>query len=168
MHDKSEIDTIMFVIQGGCAPLIGEIMRTALQSRVADDVLNKLRMEYKIRAETLCTILESEPQIQVVNRPIGGYFVWIKFPDSVNTEKFLEFCNRRIKFMLGIRCDIAVNNDTRVDARKKENQMFSCHARLCFADLDVNILERGLTELIACFGEYTDTLESRRDESLMN
>lgn len=64
-------------------------MRTALETRVADDVLNKLRMDYKARAEKLCSALEIEERIELVNRPLGGYFIWIKFPDSIESERFI-------------------------------------------------------------------------------
>lgn len=128
-------------------------MRTALQSRVADDVLNKLIMEFKIRSEKLCSILDVERRIEIVNRPLGGYFLWIKFPDSVDSENFLEFCKGRVKFMSGVRCDIVSSGQC--------NRLFTAHARLCFADLDVEELQAGTAELIACFQEYTATTESR-------
>jgi len=128
-------------------------MRTALESRVADDVLNKLRMEYKIRAEKLCASLSTERRIEIVNRPLGGYFVWIKFPESVNSEKFLEFCSGRVNFMLGVRCDIASGDGMGTDS-KTDKRLFTSHARLCFADVNVDVLDTGICELIACFGEY--------------
>ena len=128
-------------------------MRTALTSRIADDVLNMLRMDYRIRAEKLCYALSSEPRIQIVNQPLGGYFLWIKFPDNVNSEKFLKFCIGRVKFMLGVRCDIAAPGSNVVDG-EKDYQLFTSHARLCFADLDVDVLETGIAELIACFRQF--------------
>lgn len=133
-------------------------MRTALASRVVDDVLNKLRMKYKLRADTLSCALNAERRIQIVNQPVGGYFVWIKFPDSVNAENFLEFCNERVKFMLGVRCDIAANSKGLEE--ETDGGLFASHARLCFADLDEDALETGIAELIACFREYIQSLSS--------
>lgn len=66
---------------------------------------------------------------------------------------FLEFCDGRIKFMPGVRCDIAKGMDPTY--HKKEDRLFTSNARLCFADLDVDDLETGIAELIACFREYT-------------
>lgn len=131
-------------------------MRLALETRIADDVLKKLTIAYKRRAEKICTALSVESRIQIVNRPIGGYFIWIKFPSNVNSEQFLEFCNGRVKFMLGVRCDIAggdICTDTNTVA-EKHDRPFTSHARLCFADLDEDVLHQGVQLLIACFQEY--------------
>jgi DNA-binding transcriptional MocR family regulator len=130
-------------------------MRTALASRVADDILNGLRRKCKVRAEKLCSALNAETRIQIVHQPLGGYFVWIKFPDSVDSQIFLDFCDGRVKFMPGVRCVCDV------DPEHKSNAHFSSsHARLCFADLDVELIDKGINELIICFREYMLTLEN--------
>lgn len=134
-------------------------MRTALTSHVADDVLSKLKREYKLRSEILCSLLGTERRITVVNRPLGGYFLWIKFPECVDSEKLLEFCKGRVKFLPGVRCDIASDLDDETDY-----QLFTSHARLCFADLDVKDLESGVIVLIECFQDYMLILESEQNE----
>lgn len=133
-------------------------MRVAIASGVADNVLNKLRTEYKIRAGKICSALSAESRIEIVNKPLGGYFVWIKFPENVNSERFLDSCKERVKFMLGVRCDIAVDNGMET-ATNSEDKLCTSHARLCFADLDVDTMEAGIAELIACFREYVRTLK---------
>lgn len=130
-------------------------MRTALASRVADDVLNRLRWKCKVRAEKLCSALNAESRIQIVHQPLGGYFVWIKFPDSVDSQIFLDFCDGRVKFMPGVRCFCDVDPE-----HKRDALLSSSHARLCFADLDVELIDKGINELIICFREYMLTLES--------
>lgn len=131
-------------------------MRTALQSRVADDVLNQLKLDFKSRSEKLCSALSTEKRIEIVNRPLGGYFLWIKFPDSVDCKKFLEFCEGRVRFMPGVRCNIV---ETGIEG-ENHDELFTSYARLCFADLDTELLEAGAAELIGCMEEYMLTLES--------
>jgi DNA-binding transcriptional MocR family regulator len=130
-------------------------MRTAIASRVADNILNGLRRKCKVRAEKLCSALKAEARIQIVHQPLGGYFVWIKFPDSLDTQIFLDFCNGRVKFMPGARCFCDVDSE-----HNRGALLSSSHARLCFADLDVDLIDKGINELIICFREYMLTLES--------
>lgn len=136
-------------------------MRTALASRVADDILNGLRRMLKVRSEKLCSALSTETRIQIVHRPLGGYFVWIKFPDSVDSQSFLEFCDGKVKFMPGWRCDATGSSGGDVDLNHKQVDLspLSSHARLCFADLDLELIDKGIKELIMCFRQYILTLE---------
>ena len=133
------------------------MMRVAIATGSADKVLNKLRAEYRIRADKMCSALSAESRIEIVNRPLGGYFMWIKFPNSVNSEKFLDYCKERVKFMLGVRCDIAVD-DGMGTAMNSDEGLFTSHARLCFADLGMDMLEAGIAEFVTCFQEYIRTL----------
>ena len=53
-----------------------------------DNHLRKLRKKFHQNMESFCTNLESQlPDTTVVNRPDGGYFIWVQFPSNVNTEK---------------------------------------------------------------------------------
>lgn len=135
-------------------------MKAALSSGIADDILSGLRQKFKERADKLCTALEVERRIQVVDRPLGGYFAWIKFPSSVNSHELLKYCDGKVKFMPGAWCDIVAHSN--VDKLKDEDQtdFFESHVRLCFADLDVDLLEQGIQELISCFREYMIMLAS--------
>jgi DNA-binding transcriptional MocR family regulator len=137
-------------------------MRTALASRVADDILNGLRRKLKVRAEKLCSTLSAETRFQIVHPPLGGYFVWIKFPDSVDSQRFLEFCEGKVKFMPGWRCDATGSNGGDMDLKHKKVALssLSSHARLCFADLDLELIDKGTKELILCFRQYMLTFES--------
>jgi len=56
-----------------------------------DQVLERIRHLYKERAQALQTALErSMPEGVEWNRPRGGFFLWVRLPDSLDTEKMLE------------------------------------------------------------------------------
>mmetsp|Transcript_11266 Transcript_11266/g.17426 ORF Transcript_11266/g.17426 Transcript_11266/m.17426 type:complete len:476 (-) Transcript_11266:72-1499(-) len=155
--------------QGGCAPFMGEIMRHALSTRMADNVLQTLRRAYRDRAKLVCDIFEeSSSNIQVLSKPLGGYFIWIRFPKGVRSEEFLKFCQGQVTFLPGERCDPfppskqqrqnthdVNDNNTIQDAINEDHGIQNC-ARLCFADSDVDMLEEGTKRLVQCLQQYTE------------
>lgn len=134
-------------------------MRLALANRLTDKVVQRLQCQCQTRAHKVCQALSIEPRIQISNRPIGGYFVWIKFPDSVKTDAFQAYCADRIKFLPGVRCVVIKSSSSCVVAKRA----FDSYARLCFADLDEDVLVKGINELVACFQEYMLSIESKRE-----
>ena len=153
--------------QGGLAPFVADlIMCRALVDRIADNYLKKLNKEYADRARKICTILQEEERIVLPNGcPTGGYFLWARFPQDVNSEEFLEFCVDRgtdVRFRPGALCDAFTNyldgedqisND---EASGVASSSFQSYARLCFADLDTRDLEDGSRELVKAFKMYMD------------
>ena len=149
--------------QGGCAPFVGNVLRTALEEGFQDEILQNLNASYKERSKKLCDTLESEPGIQIRCRPTGGYFVWVDFldlpePDSQSsaTESpasvFARFCfERGLKFMPGIKCDSVFDN---FEQSKQRKGLCQNSARLCFADMDVDDVEDGAKMLIQLYREY--------------
>ena len=153
--------------QGGLAPFVGDlIMCRALVDRIADNYLKKLNKEYADRARKICAILREEERIVLPNGcPTGGYFLWVRFPQDVNSEEFLEFCvdhGTDVRFRPGALCDAFANhldgeeqisND---EASGVASTSFQSYARLCFADLDTRDLEDGSRELVKAFKMYMD------------
>lgn len=132
--------------QGGCTPLVGELMKTSLSETIGDRVLANLNAAFQERSERLCQILASDKGIRFDTKPLGGYFVWISFDGINDTGNFLSFCcERGVRFLPGERCDI--------DAHKQESD---CRrwARFCFADLDMDDLEKGASLVVQCYREY--------------
>jgi DNA-binding transcriptional MocR family regulator len=120
---------------------------------MADKILENLQASYRDRVERLVNKLKSEPRIEIVCRPLGGYFLWIKLPEGVISENFLSFCRDKVTFMPGVRCDPTNNED--------DKRIYESHARLCFADLSVEHLEQGADELVLCLRKYMEEIESR-------
>ena len=118
----------------------------------------QLVMEYSQRYELMCNILREEPRISILNdkSPIkrqGGYFVWIGFPSSVNTDDFVAYSLEKygIRFMAGKKCDpFPLSGDGDVSG----SSIKSC-ARLCFADQDREDLVNATSTFVESFRSYT-------------
>ena len=152
------------VSQGGCTPFIGEIMRTALQERICDNVLHSLNDSFKHRCNLLCDILKTESGIRIDTIPQGGYFLWISFTGIDDVCDFREYCQSRgVSFLAGRRCDTWDDDDDDTDDSDNNNleaisglprNASDSWARLCFADLDERELKDGANLLIQCYREF--------------
>ena len=159
--------------QGGLAPFVGDlIMCRALVDRIADNYLKKLNKEYADRARKICAILQEDERIDLPNGcPTGGYFLWVRFPQDVDSEEFLKFCvdqGTDVRFRPGALCDAFANhldgeeqisND---EASGVTSTSFRSYARLCFADLDTRNLEDGSKELVRAFKMYLENVDKCR------
>lgn len=140
--------------QGAVGPVIGCVLQTGLATGTVDDVLSRLRGQYQYRCNFLCDVLQAEPAIQLVCRPTGGYFVWIRFPFPAAPD-FLYFCLKRgVSFMPGPRCDACPD-----DALAESLQPY---ARLCFAKLSDLNLEQGAARLLDCVRSFLASTTSVR------
>lgn len=140
--------------QGGCTPLIGELMYASLSTGIGDRVLAKLNTAFRERSERLCQILQADEGIRLETRPLGGYFIWLTFDGVDDTKDLLELCSERgIRFLPGERCDVSGPNDA------ASSTLNDCRrwARLCFADLDMEDIEKGAGLLLDCYREYLQT-----------
>jgi 2-aminoadipate transaminase len=154
------------VSQGGCVPLMGEILYTSLRHGYNDAILSKLQTALQQRSRLLVEILSSEPGILIDTIPLGGYFIWISFQGVHDTNQLLQYCLKRgVGFLAGSRCNIGItsgnndNNDehgTVMDNSTNDDSNDDCQqwARLCFADLDLQQLKEGATLLISCYRDY--------------
>jgi 2-aminoadipate transaminase len=138
--------------QGGCIPLVGELMYASLKSGIGDRVLATLNGAYQERSQMLCEILTSGEGIRLHRLPIGGYFVWVSFDGIADTTDFLEFClERGIRFLPGVRCDV-----TTPCGALELGESNSCrrYARFCFADLDLDDIKEGAHRVVECYRDY--------------
>ena len=157
--------------QGGSVPITGDlIMRIALRSRRCDAVLQRLNAAYEGRARRMCDVLHEESGIRVVHRPLGGLFIWVKFPDDVDARDLLNFCAGTaasdsasgVRFLPGEACDARFGDGDLTQEERDRNDIvsgvsgasFRSCARLCFADLDEDDLVEGTRRLVRAFGEY--------------
>jgi 2-aminoadipate transaminase len=158
--------------QGGCAPFVGNVLRTALEEGFQDQILERLNESYKMRCKILCNVLESEPGIRIRCRPNGGYFVWVDFLDLPEAETmqvdvdvgvedgtdspasvFARYCfERGLKFMPGMKCDSVFES---FEQSGQPKELCQNSARLCFADMDADDVGDGARLLIELYREYT-------------
>ena len=146
--------------QGGCVPLVGELMYASLKSGISDRVLAKLNASYRERSQILCEILTSGDGIHLHRMPIGGYFVWVSFDGITDTSDFLEFCvERGIRFLPGVRCDVTTLSSSSLEF---ENESNFCrrYARFCFADLDLDDIQEGANRVLKCFRDYVTHIQA--------
>jgi thiaminase/transcriptional activator TenA len=166
---ESLVDLGYIQSQGGCAPFVGEMVRTALEGGWQERILKQLVTSYKARCKKLCEILESEPGIHIRNRPLGGFFLWVDFknlPEPSAAEDtpsvggdaaaaFAKYCfDRGLKIMPGSRADSVLEDCA--SSRQPKDLCFNS-ARLCFADMDVQDLEEGATLLIQYYRQYVES-----------
>jgi len=147
--------------QGGCTPLVGELMYASLSSGIGDRVLANLNMAYEERSHTLCEILTREDGIHIHSLPCGGYFIWVSFDGIDDTTIFLEYCvERGIRFLPGERCDVTTTSTNR--SSEDGQGMSSCrrYARFCFADLDLEDIVEGANLLVECYRDYVNSTDS--------
>ena len=156
--------------QGGCAPFVGNVLRTALEGGLQDRILAGLNASYQERCETLCDVLDSEPGIRIACRPAGGYFVWVDFLDLPRTEDetgageppssaFASHCLRHgLRFMPGVRCDPVVDGFQQSGQPK---DLCESSARLCFADMDLHDVSDGAKLLVRLYREYVAKQDNR-------
>ena len=156
------------VSQGGLAPFVGDlIMCRALSDRIGDSYLRRLNKEYANRARKLCAILQEDERIVLPNGcPTGGYFLWLKFEQNVDSEEFLAFCidqGTEVRFRPGTLCDAFANHSDGEEQIANDETSgvtaasFRSYARLCFADLDEADLEEGGRELLKALHMYMDS-----------
>ena len=126
--------------------------------RVADAVVDRLQCVRQPRADLLSRALRTEPRIELLNDPACGYFAWIQFPAQVKAVDLQAYCADQVKFMPGVRCDIVGRRDGD-DNDDAKSSLFQSHARLCFADMDEDLLEEGVKRLVTCFRAYVQQLE---------
>lgn len=140
--------------QGGCTPLVGELMYTSLSEGIGDRVLSNLNSAFQERSERLCKIFSTDKGIHFDTQPLGGYFVWVSFDGIDDTGSFLSFCSERgVRFLPGERCDVGSHDES---ADPDHHTFSDCRrwARFCFADLDLEDLEKGASLVVQCYREY--------------
>jgi DNA-binding transcriptional MocR family regulator len=158
---------------------MSHVMRVALERGLCDQTLAKLVTGLQQRAAKLVKILQSDERIHITTLPMGGYFVWITFPQGCSATDVLEYCQQKktqVSFFPGDRFDSFATLEE--DARKKQKaaaavgggggggrrllsfksglkaDLFRRSARLCFADINIEDLEVGAKAFVKAFQEY--------------
>ena len=131
----SQVDQYGYIVsQGGVAPLMGEIMKNVILSGGLDDQLSNLKEDYKNRVTIISSKIDASPEIEIVFRPLGGYFLWIRFLHLKDDDDFEKFCSELkesegVTVLPSFRCD---DNDDAFESTAA-NLLLKNTARICFA-----------------------------------
>jgi 2-aminoadipate transaminase len=123
---------------GGMNPFTSAIVRGVIESGDLDAHLQKLIDTYRQRLTQMDTFLTKYLPTVTYMVPQGGYFFWVRLPESINAIDF----RKQAKLL-------------NVDVRP--GPLFSCEGglqnfiRLCFAYHDEERMEQGILRLQECF-----------------
>ena len=120
---------------GGLNPFSSGVMRSAIEMGLQRDQLKILKTTYAKRKSALSKALRIYlPDSVRYTEPEGGFFIWLVFPEGVDTEKMQAEARRKnVGYLPGIKFS---------SGRKLKN----C-ARLSFSYFDVPELEEGAGRL---------------------
>ena len=120
---------------GGLNPFTSGIMRSAIEDGLLQDQLTLLKKTYSRRKKVLSRALRNHlPDTVRFVEPDGGFFIWLKFPEGIDTEKMRAAArNYNVGFLPGIKFSgqNGLNN----------------YLRLSFAYFDLPELEEGAQRL---------------------
>ena len=129
---------------GGMNPFTSAIVRGMIVSGDLDVHLQKLISTYRQRLIKMDVLLKKHLPAFAYTVPQGGYFFWVRLPDSMSAVEFRQ----RAKLQ-------------KVDVRP--GTLFSCEGglqdfiRLCFAYYDEGWIEQGVLRLRECFENSRST-----------
>jgi 2-aminoadipate transaminase len=127
---------------GGLNPFTSGVMRSAIENRLLENQMTQLKTAYSRRKEALANALRDNlPAAVRFVEPRGGFFIWLEFPDAVDTNQLLSIAlQQNVGFLPGTK--------------------FSAHnglknfARLSFSYYDVPELEEGARRLGKAIREF--------------
>ncbi|MEP6895000.1 MAG: PLP-dependent aminotransferase family protein [Chloroflexota bacterium] len=122
---------------GGMNPFTSAIIRGVLESGDLEKHLHYLIETYRSRLQKLDSMLQQHIINVTYTIPKGGYFLWLKFPEQINT---LELRQQAKPFKVDFRQGALFSTRGRSQ---------NC-VRLCFAYYDAAQIEQGILRLKAC------------------
>lgn len=127
---------------GGLNPFTSAMVRSALELGAQLEYLEQLKTEYRQRAAVLSQALRRHfgQQASFVE-PKGGFFIWLRLPERVDTQALLPVARRQ---QVGLQPGINFSG----------RQGLRNYARLCFALYDPPQLEEGVSRLAAAVAAY--------------
>ena len=145
--------------QGGVAPFTGRLMAHAIDTGLLESYLDKLVLDYSERCSLLCNALIDEPRIKILTKrsPLskeGGYFIWVQFPSGVDSGEFASYCLKEhsVRIMAGCQTDPF----TLTDCNSTTKESIRNCARLCFVDMDKEILVQSTQIFIRAFRAFLE------------
>jgi DNA-binding transcriptional MocR family regulator len=127
---------------GGLNPFTSGLVRTVLEFGLQRDCLLYLKEVYRQRMATLSAALHQYlPRAVSFAEPEGGFFIWLRFPEAVDTEALLpQLQQHRVSINPGIRFS--------------SQQGLRNYARLSFAYYENEVLEEGVRRIAQAIGQF--------------
>lgn len=138
---------------GGCpSHFVSGIVGSAIETGILKKNLNLLRHTFRERMLFMCEFLEKNMPKEVSwKQPLGGYFLWIKLPETENTTDILralrETGEYKGKSVKKLKVGFAPGNLFSSDASHGN------HLRLTFAHYNIDGLKLGLERLCQVFDQ---------------
>ncbi len=138
------VDHPMLVSGGGMNSVMAGWIEPLLKSGAMRTHLNNLRQELFLRYQHLSRAVgEMLPEIQVITKPSGGYYVWCKLPEQLDSSALYELATQKYKvsFRPGTKCNTSPD-----------------YLRLCFAYHTPAEIDKAIELLALAYQEYTNSL----------
>ena len=128
---------------GGLNPFTSGIMRSAIENGLLENQLTTLKTAYSQRKTALSDALRDNLPDEVgFVEPGGGFFIWLEFPDGIDTDHLLTAAfKQNVGFLPGVRFSA-------------QNGLKN-FARLSFSYYDAPQLEEGAERLGKVIREYS-------------
>ena len=139
---KHIVDCGLLDSGGGLNPFTSAVVRSAIEMGLQHSQLATLRATYTERKVALSNALkEYLPESVRFIEPDGGFFIWLVFPENVDTGQLLgEARKKKVGYLPGVKFSSA-------------KKMRNC-ARLSFSYFDVPELEEGARRLAEVFKSH--------------
>lgn len=90
------------VLSGGVTHVTSCIVAEAINMGLLKQHVRKCREVYHLRMKTMCAAIDKfMPNDVHYKRPKGGYFIWLKLPRNIDTDKLYEICKSTVNFRCG-------------------------------------------------------------------
>ncbi len=135
---------------GGLNPFTSGIMRSAIENGLLKNQLTTLKTAYSQRKTALADALRDNlPDAVRFVEPGGGFFIWLEFPDRIDTNHLLAAAfEKNVGFLPGVKFSA-------------QNGLKN-YARLSFSFYEVPQLEKGARRLGRVIEAYLRAQGSRR------
>lgn len=134
----------VLVSGGGVNQVMAGWIEPLLSSGSMRSWLSDLRQELFRRYETLYKAVKHKlPELEIVTTPQGGYFIWCKLPDNMDSSALaaLALQKYKVNFRPGTKCNTSPD-----------------YLRLCFAYHTVEEIEKAVDLLALAYNEYVNNL----------
>jgi DNA-binding transcriptional MocR family regulator len=139
---KQIVDCGLLDSGGGLNPFTSAVVHSAIEMGLQNSQLATLRATYTERKGALCNALkECLPESVRFIEPDGGFFIWLVFPENVDTKRMLiEARQKNVGFLPGVKFS-------------SRSGLNNC-ARLSFSYFDVPELAEGAKRLAEFFKSH--------------
>jgi DNA-binding transcriptional MocR family regulator len=125
----------LLISGGGFNPFVSEIVNSFMHLGLLEANIQHLKKIYGNRIKVFCDELQIHLPCQAVfTVPEGGYFVWVRFPDGMDTKSFRKFAR-------------AQNVDFHSGSLFSSKKGLKNYMRLCFSFYDEQDLAQGAQRL---------------------